>query len=252
MSRRGAIWKWLGRCLLVRLATLPWYDLPESRRSLDEFWWATKRQLADAGMAGVPRDLNRTLSLGKVWSHPGLLISQCCGPDLFSSEGAGLVAFARPVFADIDCEAGEYFSHIVARKGTLPEVPRLAVNSPTSYSGCHAARGWLAREGLRKYSVTITGSHRQSLAALVSGTADIAAIDAHSFAMMDLTPSLVIIGRSDAAPTPPYVTRVEPGDRALLLGALQIAAQDCGLQIGVSAVVSASSADYEPLLDITD
>ncbi|MDP5291950.1 hypothetical protein Q9290_06555 [Oceanimonas sp. CHS3-5] len=149
-----------GKEIPLRLiASLPWYDLPPARAGLDAFWCALRYELEQVCALPLPRTLERSLPLIDQWSHSGLLLSQCCGPDLFTPAARHLVPVARPVFADLDCAPGHYYSHIVTACRTLPARPRLVVNSPSSRSGCAALYEWLRHHYIEPGPLSTSGAH---------------------------------------------------------------------------------------------
>ena len=134
-------------------ASLPWYDLPLSQTLLDHFWQRLCAHLValgavdQPGVSGLAPQLQRDTDPALQWRQPSLLLSQCCGPDLFTSQASELRPVARPVFGTLDCCDGSYFSHIVRaqRAGDSQQggQPRLVVNAPSSRSGCGALFEWL-------------------------------------------------------------------------------------------------------------
>ena len=173
------------------LASFPWYDFPSVQWANDSLWEAT----------GYPGELNRHQTVSELWHDPDLLVTQACGLDLFLSE-APIEPVASPVF-DLDCEAGMYFSHIVGNvNGRVA-----AVNSLSSRSGWSALLSICTPQ-----RVVVTGSHQASLEVLKNGIADVAAIDAVTWSIIERdTPAKVagleIVERSSEAPSPPYVVR---------------------------------------------
>ncbi|WMC12137.1 PhnD/SsuA/transferrin family substrate-binding protein [Oceanimonas pelagia] len=226
------------------IASLPWYDLPPARTGLNAFWRVLRSELEPISALPLPDALERTMPLMEQWFHAGLLLSQCCGPDLFTPAARYLVPVARPVFMNLDCAPGDYYSHIVTIHRSLPARPRLVVNSPSSRSGCAALYEWLRRQQIEPGAVTISGAHATSLERLRNGDADVAAIDAHSWPLLN-TPGLRIIGRSAPAPSPPFVMHQgAPFSRAQLQHALHTAIAGAGEAIGISGLVSSGREDY--------
>ena len=190
------------------VATLPWYDLPATGPALDALWQNIRQQLrltATDGCKLLPTGLTRNTDLTELWQNPGLLLSQCCGPDLFTQQAMALIPVARPVFSMLDCAPGDYYSHIVTGTGSLPEHPRLVINGLTSRSGCFALLEWLEQQSIKPASIEVSGSHQESLQWLKQNRADLAAIDAQSWNFLR-TESLYIIGRSRPAPAPPRLS----------------------------------------------
>lgn len=244
---------------MPHIASLPWYDEPACRGEVDAFWNVLAAEFTGGGMADVPRRLNRTLPLPRQWMDPNLIISQCCGLDLFTQPATHLVAIARPVFADVDCDDGEYFSHIVvAEDRSNPPFARWVINAPSSRSGCTALLGWAARQGVSELRasdgpvsagapIQVSGSHANSLDWLREGRGDLAAIDAHSWPRLD-TRGIRIIGRSATAPAPPFVMHRHSGiPPDLVREALCRAVAQAGHRIGVRAIRPATRDTYRPL-----
>ena len=240
------------------IASLPWYDLPALRTQLDVFWSVLRHELSkelqrvNTDRLPLPDRLNRHTPLIEQWGHPGLLLSQCCGPDLFTPQAQELVPIARPVFSDLDCTPGQYFSYIVcashqARRHDLNDSSRFVINSASSRSGCAALFEWTTANGMNCNQVLISGSHAGSLESLRNGTADMAAIDAHSWPLLD-SRGITIIGKSKEAPTPPFVMhRRSPITPALMHEALSGAIQQAGASINIETVMSASRKTYQPM-----
>ena len=158
------------------LASFPWYDFPSVQWANDSLWEAT----------GYPGELNRHQTVSELWHDPDLLVTQACGLDLFLSE-APIEPVASPVF-DLDCEAGMYFSHIVGNvNGRVA-----AVNSLSSRSGWSALLSICTPQ-----RVIVTGSHQASLEVLKNGIADVAAIDAVTWSIIERdTPAKVAGARN--------------------------------------------------------
>lgn len=229
------------------LASLPWYDHPRSSTALDLFWEDMRSRLVRAGFVGAPDRLDRSMSLVEQWRDPGLLISQCCGPDLFTEPAAGVSCLGRPVFTDLECPPGYYYSHIVSL-GALVSNPAIAINSPTSWSGNRALGQWLAVRGEGYSSCIISGSHQNSLDLLRAGRVDLVAIDAHTWRLMGRA-GLHVIGRSDVAATPPFITGIKaPEAREAIRRSLMQSIASDGSGIGISELHAASKLDYHAIV----
>jgi len=219
------------------LASFPWYDLPSVQWANDVLWQAT----------GYPGRLGRHQAASDLWFDSDLLVTQACGLDLFLSE-APIEPIAAPVF-DLDCEAGMYYSYIVGNvKGRVA-----AVNSFSSRSGWSALLSICSPQ-----RVIVTGSHQASLEALQTGVADVAAIDAVTWSIIERDAptklaGLKIIERSSEAPAPPYVVRrgVDRDDifRALRTALDSPASIDAKKALFLKDVIPAQRNDYLPILD---
>ncbi len=223
----------------MRIASLPMYDAdPEA---VDAWWRAISQALRAQGVGDVPAGLDKPVELDAHWRDPRLLLSQTCGYPLVTAllpdvQVVGAFRYTAP-----GCSGIEYRSELVVRVGDAEALEgyrgRLAaINSPDSHSGCNALRGLvaaLARDGTFFADHRVTGSHRNSLAALRSGAADIAAIDCVSLAGFrrrepDLLRGLRVVGSTASAPGLPLVTSgsTSPEELAALRRALHAACSD--------------------------
>lgn len=220
-----------------RLVSLPMYAPPATAQAL--FRERLAARLAGAGFAPAfvePADLHAH------WRSPDLLLSQTCGYPLRATLGAHLRLVATPLYEAPGCEGPLYRSAIVVRAGDpasgLGDLRGrvAAFNARDSQSGFNALRAAIAplAQGGRFLAGAIeTGSHDASIAAVLEGRADLAAIDAVTLALRrDRAPDLALrtLAFTDPAPALPFVTAAAATDREVeaLAGALQGAAEDLG------------------------
>jgi hypothetical protein len=224
------------------IANLPWYDHPASAAALDDFWATMRDALRAAGVATAPASLTRTADLAAQWRSPGLVLGQCCTPDLDTPAGAALVPIARPVFADLDDAPGHYHSVVVAPPAGGPGTGRIAINAESSHSGHHALRAWMAQAGLAGGERVVTGAHARSLDLVARGLVDLAAIDAHTLGWLPRT-DVRVVGRTASAPAPPWVRhRDAPIDDAVLVAALDAALERHGDALRLAGRIPVGSA----------
>ena len=162
------------------------------------------------------------------WRADDLLLSQTCGYPLMTQlpdvQLVGAFQLSAP-----GCDGARYRSWLVAREEdgqrTLADFRgrRAVANSVDSHSGYNALRyliAPLAQEG-RFFSVTrLSGSHRQSLAHLRAGKADIAAIDCLTWALLRRYAAhelegLAIVGETPLCPAPPLITSARTDEETL-------------------------------------
>jgi ABC-type phosphate/phosphonate transport system substrate-binding protein len=162
------------------------YDFPELRDAHDRFWAALARGLRETGIAGVPEQLTRGLSHREAWSHPWLLFGQACEYPVSKFFREHVRILATPHYRAPGCNANTYRSAIVVRAEDPAESledlreRRCVVNEPDSNSGMNLLRAALAPLSLGSRffrSVTVSGSHRNSIELIAAGEADVAAID---------------------------------------------------------------------------
>lgn len=227
---------------MTATVSLSMYDLPELRAATDGWWAAIARALRAEGVPAVPDTLDRSRSAHAVWRDPALLLTQTCGYPLMHEFADVLTAVAVPGYAAEGCDPGRYRSAFVVRDDE-PATDlaglrgrRVAANSPDSQSGCNALKAAiapLARDGRFFAEVVWSGGHRLSIAAVRAGTADIAAIDAVTLALLSRhapteTAGVRVLGWSGSAPALPYATRrgIDPGLRERVIAALMRAVAD--------------------------
>jgi ABC-type phosphate/phosphonate transport system substrate-binding protein len=200
-------------------ASLPMFDLPELRERTDALWAAWSDALRSGGVA-APATLTRPDErLMTHWRTPELLASQTCGYPftLGLSPKLGLIGtFAYQL--DEEPEPGIYRSVLVRRtddrRSSLPEFhgAHVAVNSEDSLSGCVSLGVALTSAGVDQVgNVILTGSHANSLATLQNGQADLASIDAITFALLqDVRPQAVqgiaVVQRGPRIPCTPLIS----------------------------------------------
>ncbi len=226
----------------MRIADLPWYDLPELRAATDAWWQGIAVHLRRLGERDVPAQLHRDVAHDENWRSPHLLLSQACGYDVLYDLREVLQPVATPHYALPGCTGPRYRSVVVVRAAqacrTIADLrgARCAINEATSHSGTNALRPLVAplsRDGAFFASVAATGSHTDSLAMLRSGAADVACIDAVVLELvrrvrpggLDGVRELTVTA---AALAPPYVTSVhtDAATLARLQAALHAAATD--------------------------
>lgn len=241
-------------------ASLPMYDRPEMRGETDRFWALTRDALRDRGIA-APDALTRDFaSPWDLWLSPDLLLSQTCGLPLRARLHDRVQLVATPDFALPGCAPGYYNSVLITRRehadtpiGTLLR-GRIAANEGLSQSGWGALCRYAADLGLTPARPILSGGHAFSARAVLDGHADLAAIDAQTWRLLQrYEPDLQALAERDrTAPTPalPLITArgrdPEPLIAALTeaLAALPAANRDT---LGLVGFARIALADYMAL-----
>jgi ABC-type phosphate/phosphonate transport system substrate-binding protein len=197
------------------IAALPMYDRPETAAANDRLWQAIGDRLRAQGLA-APVGLTRDRPPMAVWTDPALVLAQTCGLPFRRDLRDRVDYVATPVYDLPDCPAGFYRSVLVARVpaagGALHRWrrARLAVNEAGSQSGYAAPQMLAALHGFRFDDLVFTGSHRNAARAVAEGRADLAALDAVSWAMMrrwdGFAGHLSEVARTPPTPGLPLVT----------------------------------------------
>lgn len=225
---------------------LPMYDPPELHATVDAWWTGLARAFRAEGVADVPDNLDRSLSLDELWEAPDLLFTQTCGYPLTGAWASHLKYLATPRYAAPGCDGSNYCSWIVvaadSRVQSLEDLrgARCSINGRISHSGYNALRALvapLACDGRFFGSVSVSGGHAESVVQLGRGEVDVAAIDCVSYALFRrCRPHAIeatrIIGRTTQAPGLPYAVRIDASEelcRQLRAGLLH-AFHDPGLR----------------------
>ena len=220
-----------------RRASLSMYDLPELRRANDRLWAAIAARLEAAGIADVPRGLDRDEPPQEVWTDPGLLLAQTCGYPLAKRLHNRVRLVATPRYRAEGCRGPNHSSAVIVRAEDPARVladvrgAKLAVNDLESGSGMNLLRAAIAPlAGGRPFfgPVTVTGSHIASIQGVASGDADVSAIDAVTWAHVRrwrprIAARLRVLTWTEECPGLPLITAAttDHSTLAVLQGVLQ-------------------------------
>lgn len=233
------------------IASLGMYDHPRQYDANDAIWAALARALRARGI-DAPERLDRSRGVDQIWRDPNLLFGQACGYPLVSEPDLALRVIGVPVYDAPDCEPGQHLSYIVTRRDdSAPALSsylgrRAAINSRRSNTGFNLFRAAIAElgRGQRFFGDVIeTGSHRASVSALIWGDADMAAIDAVTYAALrrnepEVMVGLRILAKTPSSPAPPFVTSraTDSATVAALREALAEVVRDPGLSAARDAL----------------
>ena len=221
--------------------SLPMYDLPELRASTTRLWRYIASRLRPFGLTASD-ELDQPDDLAAHWRDPSLLLSQSCGYPLLSLPRSVRVV-ATPVYDAVGCDGAWYRSAIVVHRDhpagglTALRDTICAVNAADSNSGMNMLRAEVAplAQGAPFFRrVTITGSHVDSLRAVATGEADVAAIDCVTLALLgdrrpDAVAAIRILGWTMPSPGLPMITAGNDQTLLALREALDAAARDPAL-----------------------
>ena len=207
-------------------SSLPMFDFPELRGHTDALWAVWANELGRLGVDAPPSLIRPDEALLTHWRRPELLVSQTCGYPYAAALRPSVTTFGTFAYEIPEGQRpGFYRSVIVAREsdhrvGAVLATDNLrafngatvAINATDSLSGCVSLGAALVNGGVTQVSnVVVSGSHANTLTVLQRGEADIAAIDAVSFALLgDVRPAaldgITIIERGPTIPCLPLIT----------------------------------------------
>ena len=203
------------------VASLQFYDYPETASALDGWWMGLARQYRDLGIPDVPDHLIRGGLDKDAAARTGrLLFGQTCGYPLIYELKSDVQLVATPHYSTPYTEGPLYRSLIVARASdghdSLDDLrgARVAVNGLNSFSGYIALQAAFKEHvGDEPFfsKVVLTGDHLKSLKAIASNMADTCACDCVSYELIqqlypELAAKFSVIGLGPLAPGLPYVT----------------------------------------------
>ena len=209
------------------IASLPMYDRPETRGAYNRLWAAIRNDLRGLGPPALapPETLAHDADPWDHWQSPDLLLSQTCGLPYRSVLHPNVTLIGTPDYGLPDCRPGFYNSVFVMRRKDARPDPAdwreltLAVNDPRSQSGWAAPLTFMKARNLTFAQTRETGAHRASAEAVADGRADIAAIDAQTWRMIQrwdaCADALAEVARTPETPGLPLITR-QPGHLTVL------------------------------------
>ena len=201
-------------------ASLGMYDLPELAEATDAWWRGLRGHFAAQGFRDLPDTLNRRGDPVERLKAPDLIFAQTCGFPLTHKLKDHVQFLATPRYAASGCAGATYVSWIVVRADNSAKTPadlrgtRVAYNDDGSQSGYNTLRALIAplAGGQPFFGAAIeSGAHRDSLAMVKAGKADVAALDCVTFGLIARRAPKEVQGirplcASATAPGLPYVT----------------------------------------------
>jgi ABC-type phosphate/phosphonate transport system substrate-binding protein len=190
------------------------YDRSELQESHRLYWQLIRRELQARGVA-CPPDLSVPEDLMSHWQAPGLVLSQTCGLPYRRLLHGRVALIGTPDFGVEGCAPGYYRSAIVVRAGDTRRSLKdfagavFALNQFDSQSGYAAAYHHGKAQGVTFTQFLETGAHALSVSAILRREADIAAIDAVTWALLQqydaAVDGLSVLEYTTPTPGLPYI-----------------------------------------------
>lgn len=216
------------------IANLGMYDRPELRDAHNRFWALLRVHLVRKGLE-APETLAWDIDPHSVWQRDDFTFAQTCGMPYRLFLHGEVTLIGTPDYGVEGCPPGYYRSALVVRVDDPRDAAetfrdaRFAYNDLHSQSGFAAAQAYFDPKGFWFSETLETGGHVRSAHAVVEGRADIAAIDAVTWRLIerydDLAPSLRVLDVTEPTPGLPYIA-AKTADRSILFDAVKAAIGD--------------------------
>ncbi len=238
-------------------AALPMYDRPENAADHDRLW-ALIRDALRARAIMAPDGLDRAVDYMAGWARPDLVLGQICNLPYRALYRGRVTEIGAADYGLDGCPPGYYRSHFVVRRdesGTRPQDfagRRIAFNDAMSHSGWGSAFAYAQSHGFHWGAGLRTGAHIESLRAVARGAADIAAIDAHTFEILESRVpeirTLKVVGHTAASPGMTFITRGAGNAadyRAAIASAIAALPADSAQRLGLRGIVALAESAYD-------
>ena len=172
------------------MASLPMYAHPELSDVISYFWGLIRKNLNDKDI-NAPETLSQDSENPSSWLDPGLILSQTCGMPYRNFLHGKVQLVGTPDYDLPGCRPGQYFSEIVVRKddprSTLQDYGQaiFVYNITNSQSGFSAHLNHAAAQGVSFSTKVESHEHLKSAKMVANGKADIAAIDAVTWKLIE-------------------------------------------------------------------
>ena len=197
------------------IASLGMYDPPECQSANDRLWALIRDGMRAGGLAAPDALTRGAAGYWDAWTAPDLILSQTCGFPYRARLHGKVALIGTPDYGVEGCAPGYYRSIFVARKdnphSTLSDFDgaELAFNEDLSQSGWAAPQAHAKAQGLTFKPHLWTGGHVASARAVAEGRAEMAALDAVTWAMITrwepFAADLKVVGQTDPTPGLPYI-----------------------------------------------
>jgi len=198
------------------------YDLPELAGPTSAWWAGIAVHMRRQGIGDVPDICIIPDDLLQHWCAPNLLLSQTCGFPLTHQLNGKVRLLGLPVYACNGCDPDGFYSSMIVTPASSNlyslndcRSTRAVYNADDSMSGLLALRAVAASQHGKSEpffrSLSRSGGHRRSLQAVADGKADVACIDAVTFALLsrvdaELISRVRVLGQTPKVPGLPYIT----------------------------------------------
>jgi len=238
------------------LASLPMYDWPELRNAHQHYWQLIREALRDHNLPAAAQLSSAGEGIA-FWLSENLCLSQTCGLPYRTHLHGKVGLVGTPDYGLDDCPAGYYRSAVVVRaddqRGSLREFRQstLAYNSLHSQSGFAALHNHIASIDEWPHQRLETGSHQRSVQAVATSKADIAAIDAVTWRLINRydrsATKLRVMEFTEPTPGLPYICAKQYDEKLIskvVNSVVAILPPAIKEQLGICGLVKISASHY--------
>ncbi len=201
------------------IASMMMYARPELAAENARYWALIREALARRGIE-TPEEMSNEAPEFDVWLAPDLVFSQTCGMPYRTTLADKVRLIGTPDFGLEGCPPGYYRSAVVVRADDPRERladfadARFVFNQDCSQSGYGSAWQLARKAGFWFSDRRASGGHVLSARDVAQGDADISAIDAHTWRLIQRydahAADLRVLTWTDPTPATPYIT-ARPG-----------------------------------------
>lgn len=189
-----------------RFASFGMYPFAQLREPYEIFWAALRERL------DVEAALDWSGDVHEQWADPSMLVGQTCGWPLVTELVDRVSVLGTFDVAVPFARNGQYRSVVVAAKPLAIDAWSGRADTVVAVNALDSLSGWVSLcnvWGERPPNVLVTGSHHESMRAVVRGSAQVASIDAvtleHVVRFDPTMGNVNIIGHGPEVPTLPLV-----------------------------------------------
>ena len=238
------------------IASLMMYARPELDAAHARYWAAIRAELAQRGI-NSPEDLANDAPAFEVWKAPDLVFSQTCGMPYRMHLRDHAVLVGTPDYGLEGCAPGYYRSAVVVRLADARRGLEAFKDATFAYSGTGSQSGYAAiynmvkPQGFWFQNRVQSGGHLVSAQMVAEGRADIAALDAVTWRLIqryeEFAKNLRVLTWTDPTPGLPYIT-AKGADAQGTFDAVQAAIAGLSPQdraaLGIQGLIAIPAEDY--------
>lgn len=215
-------------------ASMIMYARPELDAAHARLWSCLHARLTAQGIK-APKNLRQTGSEFELWEDPELVFSQTCGMPYRTRLHGKVQLLATPDYGLEGCPQGYYRSAIIIRADDARKAldqfasARLAYNMGHSQSGFASIYAHVAPMGFWFQNRVESGGHLNSARMVADGRADIAAVDAQTWRLIQryeaVSGQLRVLEWTAPTPALPFITGAAQ-NAAAVRACLRLALED--------------------------